>query len=253
MNSALKSALPLPNLIDGTARSAKEATKMIAEPKVITLEDVKMNEKVQTFIRLSDEQMEAIGYTEHGFRHVSLVAHNARRILWDLGFNDRQPELAAIAGYLHDVGNMISRIMHSKTGAMIAMQVLMEMGVPPDEAGIVAAAIGNHDEQEGGSIISPVTAAVVIADKADVHRSRVRNPNMAAFDIHDRINYAAQQANLFVDPNEHAITLDLTIDTSIGSVFEYFEIFMSRMLFSRKAAEFLGCRYKLVINGVRML
>jgi metal dependent phosphohydrolase len=126
MHSALKSALPLPNRNDGTAMSAKEATEMVAEPKVITLEDVKANEKVQTFIRLSDEQMEAIGYTEHGFRHVSLVAHNARRILQDLGFNDRQPELAAIAGYLHDVGNMISRIMHSKTGAMIAMQVLLE-------------------------------------------------------------------------------------------------------------------------------
>jgi len=134
---------------------------MVAEPKVITLEDVKANEKVQTFIRLSDEQMEAIGYTEHGFRHVSLVAHNARRILQDLGFNDRQPELAAIAGYLHDVGNMISRIMHSKTGAIIAMQVLMEIGMLPEEIGVVAAAIGNHDEQEGGAIISPVTAALL--------------------------------------------------------------------------------------------
>ncbi|MER3501427.1 MAG: hypothetical protein IMHGJWDQ_001425 [Candidatus Fervidibacter sp.] len=226
---------------------------MLVEPRLVTLDDVKENEKVRTFIRLADEQMEALGYTEHGFRHVGLVAHNARRILQDLGFNDRQPELAAIAGYLHDVGNMVSRIMHSKTGALIALQVLMEMGMSAEEAGMVAAAIGNHDEQEGGSVISPITAAVVIADKADVHRSRVRNPNMAAFDIHDRINYAAQHAQLFVNPQERTITLDLTIDTSIGSVFEYFEIFMSRMLFSRKAAEFLGCRYRLVINGVPML
>ncbi len=226
---------------------------MLTEAKAIMLDDVKANLKVQTFIRLADEQMEEIGYTEHGFRHVSLVAHNARRILTELNFNDRQTELAAIAGYLHDIGNMISRIMHSKTGALIALQVLLEMGMQPDEAGIVAAAIGNHDEQEGGAIISPVTAAVVIADKADVHRSRVRNPNMAAFDIHDRINYAAQQANLLVNSNERTITLELTIDTSIGSVFEYFEIFMSRMLFSRRAAEFLGCHYRLVINGVPML
>jgi metal-dependent HD superfamily phosphatase/phosphodiesterase len=221
--------------------------------RLVTLDEVKTNEKVQTFIRRADEQMEAIGYTEHGFRHVNLVAHNARRLLTELGFSEREAELAAIAGYLHDIGNMISRIMHSKTGAVIALNLLLEMGMDADEAGAIAAAIGNHDEQEGGTIVSPITAAVVIADKADVHRSRVRNPNMAAFDIHDRINYAAQHAELKVGNHDHTITLDLTIDTSIGSVFEYFEIFMSRMLFSRKAAEFLGYRYRLTINGVPML
>ncbi len=221
--------------------------------KLVTLDEVKTNEKVQTFIRRADEQMEAIGYTEHGFRHVNLVAHNARRLLTELGFSEREAELAAIAGYLHDIGNMISRIMHSKTGAVIALNLLLEMGMDADEAGAIAAAIGNHDEQEGGTIVSPITAALVIADKADVHRSRVRNPNMAAFDIHDRINYAAQHSELKVGNHDHTITLDLTIDTSIGSVFEYFEIFMSRMLFSRKAAEFLGYRYRLTINGVPML
>lgn len=226
---------------------------MLTERRLITLSEVEANEKVQTFIRQSDAQMEAIGYTEHGFRHVSLVARNARRILADLNYSGRDAELAAIAGYLHDIGNMVSRIMHSKTGALIAMQLLTEMGMPPDDVGMIAAAIGNHDEQEGGTVISPITAAVVIADKADVHRSRVRNPNMAAFDIHDRINYAAQEAKLAVDAKKRVISLDLTIDTSIGSVFEYFEIFMSRMLFSRKAAEFLGCRFRLVINGVQLL
>lgn len=226
---------------------------MLTETKVIMLEDVKANEKVQIFVRQSDEQMEAIGYTEHGFRHVSFVAHNARKLLRELGFDNRESELAAIAGYLHDIGNMISRIVHSKTGALISMQLLLEMGMPPDEAGEIAAAIGNHDEQEGGAIISPITAALVIADKADVHRSRVRNPNMTAFDIHDRINYAAQQAKLTSDTSEHVITLDLTIDTSIGSVFEYFEIFMSRMLYTRKAAEFLGYRFRLIVNGIQLL
>ncbi len=255
--AALKCNPPLSDKILGFRalhlKKTKETMTVLAEPKVITLEDVKRDEKVQTFIRRSDEQMEAIGYTEHGFRHVSLVAYNAKRILQELGIDERETELAAIAGYLHDIGNMVSRIMHSKTGAVIALNLLLEMGMPPDEAGAIAAAIGNHDEQEGGVIITPITAALVIADKADVHRSRVRNPNMAAFDIHDRINHAAQHAELSVSDKNHTVTLDLTIDTSIGSVFEYFEIFMSRMLFSRKAAEFLGCRFRLIINGVQLL
>ncbi|MCS7224378.1 MAG: HD domain-containing protein [Armatimonadetes bacterium] len=221
--------------------------------RFITLEDVKSDPRVATLIRRADEQMAAIGYTEHGFRHVGLVAENARRVLQELSLNSRLAELAAIAGYLHDIGNTISRQMHSKTGAVLAFQILSDMGMDPEEASAISAAIGNHDEQEGGVIVSPITAAVVLADKSDVHRSRVRNPNMAAFDIHDRINYAAQKANLIVSPSDHTITLDLSIDTSIGSVFEYFEIFMSRMLFSRKAAEFLGHRFRMVINGIPLL
>ncbi len=221
--------------------------------QVVTLDEVKRDPRVHTLIRRADEQMEAIGYTEHGFRHVGLVAENARRILKELALESRMAELAAVAGYLHDIGNTISRQMHSKTGAVLAFQILTDLRMDTDEAAAVAAAIGNHDEQEGGVIISPITASLVLADKADVHRSRVRNPNMAAFDIHDRINYAAQKAHLIVSPSDHTITLDLSIDTTIGTVFEYFEIFMSRMLFSRRAAEFLGHRFQMVINGIRLL
>ena len=229
------------------------AEKMVPDMQ-LTYASLTSDPEVREMIAAADQQMAAIGYTEHGMRHATIVAVNAGSILERLGrYDERQVELAKIAGLLHDVGNLISRHAHATSSALLAYDLLRERGMPIREVAMVAAAIGGHDEETDVEPTSDLGAAVVIGDKADVDRTRVRNPQMAAFDIHDRINYAARETTLEVSPETKKITLDLQIDTQIGSVMEYFEIFLSRMVISRKAARMLGCDFRLIINGVPLL
>lgn len=219
---------------------------------MVTLEDVRSNPTIQKLIKVADEHLGAQGYTEHGQRHGSLVSHIAENILARLGYDRRTVELAAIAGYLHDIGNVANRQDHATAGAAVALNLLLQMGMDAEEAGVVAGAIGNHEERIGEPI-SPVSAAVIIADKSDVHRTRVRNPNPATFDIHDRVNDAAQHSFVRLDSERRLVVLELTIDQTKASVVDYFEIFLSRMLFIRKSAQFLGCGFQLFINRTQML
>jgi metal-dependent HD superfamily phosphatase/phosphodiesterase len=218
----------------------------------ITLDDIKVNSTATAYIQKADDNLEALGFTEHGFRHNNLVADTAYRILADLGYSSREAELAAIAGYLHDIGNVVERTHHYSAGALIAMGILKDMQMDKKEIAEIASAIGNHDEQYGNPV-SSISAAVILADKADVHRSRVRNRDFATFDIHDRVNYAAEESVLEIDPGKRIITLSLKIDTSISRVMEYFEIFLSRMIMCRRAADFLSSRFALIINEAQLL
>jgi metal-dependent HD superfamily phosphatase/phosphodiesterase len=218
------------------------------ERQLITLDQVRKDSEVKTYIEKANEQMNALGYTEHGFRHAGIVAATASNIPAELGFEPRLAELAAVAGYLHDLGNAINRNIHCETGAVMAFTILTRMGMATDEIATIIAAIGNHEE-ELGSPVSPVGAALILADKADVHHSRVQNPNPLAFDIHDRVNHAVQHSALRVDKERKTITLELTTDSQAATVMEYFEIFLTRMLMCRRAADFFGYRFRLVING----
>ncbi|MCL2766872.1 MAG: HD domain-containing protein [Peptococcaceae bacterium] len=218
----------------------------------VTLEDVKNNPVIDSFIRKSNEYLGVIGYTEHGYRHVNLIASISRNILEKLEYPHRYAQLAAIAGYLHDIGNVINRKDHGISGGIIAHSILTEMGMPPDETALVISAIGNHDEQYGQTV-NCVTAALIIADKSDVHRSRVRNPDYATFDIHDRVNYAVEHSFLWVEEDKRTITMELTIDIDICTVMDYFEIFLSRMVLCRRASDFLKCKFELVINGAKLV
>ncbi len=218
----------------------------------LTFNEIKNNPAVITYIRKANENLGVLGFTEHGFRHTDLVAVTARRILMDLGYNSREAELAAIAGYLHDIGNVVERSHHYYIGALIAMDILKDLGVEEKEIAEVASAIGNHDERYGHPV-SNISAAVILADKADVHRSRVRNRDFAKFDIHDRVNYAVEESELELDPVKRIITLRLKIDTRISRVMEYFEIFLSRMILCRRAADFLTSRFALIINEAQLL
>jgi metal-dependent HD superfamily phosphatase/phosphodiesterase len=219
---------------------------------MVVLEDVKADPLVDTFIRRGNEYLGVLGFTEHSYRHLNLVASTARNILERLGYPPRMAELAGIAGYLHDIGNVISRTDHGISGALIALQVLTRLGMPPEELATVIAAIANHEEQYGQPV-NHVAAALIVADKSDVHRSRVRNPDPATFDIHDRVNFAVEHCFLWVNENRRSITMELTIDTKICPVMEYFEIFLTRMALCRRAANFLKCHFELVINGARLL
>jgi len=219
---------------------------------VINLPQVKSHPAVKTFIRLADDYLGELGYTEHGFRHAKIVARDARKLLKGLGYEKREPERAAIAGYLHDMGNFISRAGHPQSGAVISYQILGELGMPYKEIGIILGAVGNHEEGIGQPV-SPEGAALILADKADVHRSRVRNKDPETFDIHDRVNYAAESSVLSVDIEKRTLTLELLIDTALCKIMEYFEIFLERMAMCRRAAEFLDCQFRLVINGTELL
>lgn len=219
---------------------------------MITLNDVKKNSAVRAYIKKADQTLGVIGYTEHGERHSYIVSRDAQKILTELGKDERTCELAAISGYLHDIGNVVSRDMHAQTGAIIASQILNQMGMDIGEISEVITAIGNHHEEDGLAV-SDVTAALILADKADVHRSRVRNPRLIKFDIHDRVNYSTESSALNIDKENKVISLDIKIDTEMSSVMEYFEIFLSRMTVSRKAAAFLGFKFVLIINGSRMI
>lgn len=217
----------------------------------VTMGTLEHDPEVQAYLTRGNEQMEVLGYTEHGQRHARLVGSIAQNVLLRLETPERRAELAALAGYLHDIGNVIYRDEHDWAGALIARDILLRMGLDFDEVALVMGAIGNHEE-ERGEPVSDISAAVILADKSDVHRSRVHNPDTLAFDIHDRVNYAAERSFLRVDETEKTITLELDIDTEVSQVGEYFEIFMSRMVMSRRAALFLDCRFALIINGNRL-
>jgi metal-dependent HD superfamily phosphatase/phosphodiesterase len=214
----------------------------------VTVRMLEQDREVQAYLTRGNEQMDILGYTEHGQRHARLVGSIAANVLLRLGFPQRRTELAEMGGYLHDIGNVIYRDEHDWAGALIARDILLRMGMDFDEVALIMGAIGNHEE-ERGEPVSDVSAAVILGDKSDVHRSRVQNPDTLAFDIHDRVNFAAERSFLRVDGDEKTITLELDIDTEVSQVAEYFEIFMSRMLMSRRAAVFLGCRFDLTING----
>ncbi|MEW6724592.1 MAG: HD domain-containing protein [Bacillota bacterium] len=218
----------------------------------VTLNEVRHNPEVEAYIKKGDELLAAIGYTEHSFRHVSLVSKIAQNIMQRLGFPERDQEVAAIAGYLHDIGNVTGRYSHPQTGALLAERILRSMGMDPLEVAPIIGAIGNHEE-DSGEVVSSISAALILADKTDVHRSRVRNLDFATFDIHDRVNYASEHSFLRVEKEKRTITLELTINTEISPVMDYFEIFLTRMIMCRRAASFLGCNFELSINNVRLL
>ena len=219
---------------------------------MVTLEDVKNNKKVKIYIEKSDKYLESIGYTEHGFRHAKITAKIAEDVLARLKFPSGEVELAGIAGYLHDIGNLMGRDFHGQGGSLLAANILEEAGMETEKIATVLGAIGNHEDEEHIPA-NAVSAAVILADKSDVHKSRVRNPSMIKFDIHDRVNYAAKKSILKVDNEKKNITLELIIDTSISQVMEYFEIFLTRMNVCRKAANFLNCSFNLIINNVKLL
>ena len=242
---------PAPPAPEEAAGAPVETTPPPERPGV-SLEEVKRDPEVAAYIEKANEYTGAIGYTEHGFRHANLTANIAYNILKRLGYDDRQAQLAAVAGYLHDIGNLVSRVNHEHTGALLAGGILARLGMAPDERAVVMGAIGNHEEPHGEPV-SAVGAAVILSDKSDVHRTRVRNPDPTTFDIHDRVNYAVEHSFLRVDEKSRTITLELVIDTESSPVMEYFEIFLTRMVMCRRAAEFLGCSFKLTINGVKLL
>lgn len=217
----------------------------------VTIREVKEHPRVIAFLGAADQYMGAVGYTEHGHRHANLVSNIAHNILTHLEQKKRLPELAAIAGYLHDIGNMVSRTAHEQCGALLAIEILENLGLDSDEIALIAGAIGNHEE-ETGDPINGIAAAVILADKSDVHQSRVR-PNLKMFDIHDRVNYASKKSFLRVNNAKKIITLELTIDTEVSQVMEYFEIFMTRMIMCRRAAKILDCNFELIINNIKLL
>ena len=219
---------------------------------MVTFEDVKNSEEIKELILGAQRQMDALGYTEHSIRHISIVSEGAARVLETLGYPQERIELARIAGYLHDIGNGINRIDHAHSGAILAYQLLKEMGMDVKSRTEIMMAIGNHDEQTG-TAVSDISAALILADKSDVHRDRVSNPNMSSFDKHDKVNYAVTNANFQILKEERKVILDLTIDTEISPVLDYFEIFMDRTMMSKYAAKYLGIWFELIMNGTKLL
>lgn len=218
----------------------------------ITVEEVMQNHKVCTYIERADESLTALGYTEHSYAHVSLVAKKAKEILEVMGYPQRDAELAEIAGFLHDIGNVINRVEHAQSGAVMAFRILDEIGFNPEEISTIITAIGNHDESTAFPV-NPVAAALILADKTDVRRSRVRNKDPQSFDIHDRVNYAVSKSSVKINEEKTEIALRLEIDTSVCSITDYFEIFIARMILCRKAAEKLGLKFVLRINGQKLM
>ena len=219
---------------------------------MITLKDVKENQELDALIRGAQKQLNAIGYTEHGHRHISIVSKRAGDILEKLGYPERTVELTRIAGYMHDIGNCVNRVDHAHSGAILAYNILKEMGMPIEETTEIMMAIGNHDEKTG-TAVSDISAALILADKSDAHRDRVVNKNLSTFDIHDRVNYAVTNADLVMDEKERKITLNLTIDTKICPVLDYFEIFMERTMMCKYAAKYLKIWFELIINDTKLL
>ena len=219
---------------------------------LVTYEDIRNDESIKCYITEADKALCALGYTENSFPHVVKTATMAEMILLTLNYPRRTAELAKIAGYMHDIGNIVNRIDHAQSGAVMAFRLLDRMGMDPGEIAQVISAIGNHDEGTAAAV-NPIAAALILADKTDVRRTRVRNRDFSSFDIHDRVNYAVEESSIYFNDDHSAIILDLKIDTSISAVMDYFEIFLGRMLLSRKAAEFLKIHFELVINGQRLL
>ena len=219
---------------------------------MLTYKEVKNDASIKAYIKRADESLLAQGYTEHSFAHVTKVTEGVRYILTTLGFSEREIEVACIAAYMHDIGNLVNRVDHSQSGALIAFRILDKMGMEAEELATVVTAIGNHDEGTGVPV-NPIAAALILADKSDVRRSRVRNNDIATFDIHDRVNFSASDTKLRIDDEKTKIVLNITIDTKYSSVMEYFEIFLDRMILCRKAAEKLGLKFKLVINNQEVM
>ena len=219
---------------------------------MITYEQIKNNENIRTYITKADQALAAMGYTDHSFGHVVKVAEEAGYILETLGYSDRQVELVKIAGLLHDIGNLVNRVEHSQSGAVMAFRILDKLGMEAEEIADVVTAIGNHDEGTGVPV-NAVAAAMILADKADVRRSRVRNQDISTFDIHDRVNYSVKKSQLKINEEKTLVKLKLTVDTKFASVMDYFEIFMQRMILCRKAAEKLGLKFTLIINEQQVI
>lgn len=214
---------------------------------MITFDEIKNNADIRTYIQRADDALGALGFTEHSFAHVTKVADTAKYILETLGYSAHEVELAQIAGFLHDIGNVVNRVDHSQSGAVMAFRILDKLGMPAEDIATVVSAIGNHDEGHGVPV-NAIAAALILADKSDVRRSRVRNQDETTFDIHDRVNYSVEKAVVKINEAHTLIKLKLTVDTRYGSVMDYFEIFLERMTLCRKAAQKLGLRFQLMIN-----
>ena len=219
---------------------------------MVTYQDVFKNHEIKTYIEIADKSLEALGFTEHSFSHVVRCANVANTILSSLGYDERTCELVKIAGYMHDIGNVVNRIDHAQSGAVMAFRILDKMGMEPSEVARIITAIGNHDEHTAQPV-SELAAALIIADKSDVRRSRVRETDMSKFDIHDRVNYSVTQSNLKIDTSHKIFNLLLTIDTDICQVSDYFEIFLERMLLCKRAAKFFDYTFVLTINNTRLM
>ena len=219
---------------------------------MITYETIKQNTAIRTYIERADDSLKVLGYTEHSFAHVCKAAETAGELLSSLGYDTRTVELAKIAGYMHDIGNLVNRTDHSQSGAVMAFRILDNLGMDADEIATVVSAIGNHDEGTGVPV-NAVAAALIIADKSDVRRSRVRDKADIALDIHDRVNYSVTDSQLTINENKTELVLDLTVDTTVSGIMEYFEIFMKRMLMCRKAANKLGLTFRVTINGQSLI
>ncbi len=218
----------------------------------MTFREIAANEAIRTYISRADESLIALGYTEHSFAHVTHVAQTVKYILETLNFDEHTVELGQIAGYLHDIGNLVNRSEHSQSGAVMAFQILNDMGFEAGDIATIVTAIGNHDEGTGIPV-NAVAAALILADKADVRRSRVRNQDISKFDIHDRVNYSVTRSLLKINEERSIVKLKLSVDTHYSSVMDYFEIFMQRMILCRKAAEKLGLQFKLIINEQQLI
>ncbi|WP_313134510.1 HD domain-containing protein [Anaerocolumna sp.] len=219
---------------------------------MVTFKEIKSNEQIKTYIRKADEALAALGYTEHSFAHVGMVAEKARYILATLDYPKHQIELAQIAGYMHDIGNVVNRVNHAQSGAVMAFRLLDNIGADPEDIATIISAIGNHDEDTAFPV-NEVAAALILADKTDVRYTRVRNRDLSNFDIHDRVNYSVKEAKTTINEEKTMISLELTIDTEVCPVMEYFEIFLTRMLLCKKAAGKLNLIFRLVINGQKIL
>ena len=218
----------------------------------MTFQEIAKNEAIRAYIQRADESLLALGFTEHSFSHVTHVAETAGYIMETLGYDAHTVEMAKIAGYLHDIGNLVNRVEHSQSGAVMAFSILHDLGFAPEDIATIVTAIGNHDEGTGVPV-NAVAAALILADKADVRRSRVRNPDTTKFDIHDRVNYSVTKSLLKINEEHTLVKLKLTVDTHFGSVMDYFEIFMQRMILCRKAADKLGLQFKLIINEQQLI
>ena len=219
---------------------------------MITFEQIKADAAIRTYIMEADAYLAEIGFTEHSFAHVTKVAETAKYILLTLGYSEREAELAQIAGWLHDIGNIVNRVDHAQSGAVMAFRILDNLGGDAADIAKIVAAIGNHDE--GTAVpISAITAALILADKSDVRYTRVREQDPVKFDIHDRVNFAVREGRTYIDLEDRSVTLEMKIDTQYCSVMDYFEIFLGRMMLCRRAAEYLSLSFRLMINGQRLL
>lgn len=219
---------------------------------IVTYKYIKQNPDIMEYIKRADKALEVLGYTEHSFAHVEKVAATSSMILETLGYDERTIELARIASMMHDIGNVINRIDHAQSGAVMAFRLLDNLNMPANEICSIISAIGNHDESTAQPV-DPISAALIIGDKTDVRRTRVRNTDLLTFDIHDRVNYAVEKSTVYFNDNKSSIVLNLKIDLEISSVLEYFEIFMERMLLCRRASQFLGVQFEMIINDSKIL